>query len=74
MGLTRTRWGLHLWWRVPWEVAKKIRDGIFRGGYFDVIQKGLFLGIFAGVLVKGMGSKGRGFNWGNSNVLGCLVE
>ena len=31
-----------------------------RGEYFDVIQMFLFLGIFAGVLVKGMGSKGRG--------------
>ena len=40
--------------------GKKVRKGAFRGGYFDVIQKGLFLGIFAGVLVKGMGSKGRG--------------
>ena len=41
-GLTRTSLGLHLWWRVPWEVAKKIREGIFRGGYFDVIQKVCF--------------------------------
>ena len=45
-----------------------------RGGYFDVIQIFLVLGIFAGGIGKRNGFRRSWLNWGTSGALGCLVE
>ena len=68
MGLTRTRSGLHLWWRVPWEVAKRSGTG-YSGVDILTLSKRFVSRYFRWGLGKRNGFKGSQFNWGNSNAV-----